>query len=236
MTDEATAGGHATWVLEPGRLAYDQAWDLMLGLVDKKAGSRQPQVLILLEHPPVLTLGRRAQEQDILVPHQELERQGIEVRRVERGGLVTYHGPGQLVAYPVFDLRAMELGPRELVHGMEEAMLRTLAEFGVQAQRHQGHPGVWLGSQKLASIGVAVRRGISYHGLALNVDPNLEHFSLINPCGLSGNPMTSLARLLERPVDLSEVQPRLLHHLCRVFGLEPRPWPLERARAWLTEA
>jgi lipoate-protein ligase B len=220
-------------ILKLGLVPYPEALELMRGLVALKQKGPGPQVLLLLEHPPVLTMGRRAADGDILAPPELLEREGIEVHQVERGGLMTYHGPGQLVAYPLLDLNELGLGIGELVRILEQTLLATLADLGVQGNLHEGHPGAWYGRQKLASIGVAVKRGITMHGLALNLDPNLEHFKLINPCGLTGSPMTSVRLVSGRAVDSGRAEDILAGHLCRRLELSPAPWSLERASACL---
>ncbi len=213
------------------RTPYPAALELMRDLAAAKAREPLDDLLILVEHEPVFTLGVRAAERDILVPPELLAREGISLCRVERGGLVTYHGPGQLVAYPILDLRARGLGPRELVAGLEEALLAFLAEFGVTGRIHPDHPGAWVGEKKIASIGVAVRRGISFHGLALNLDPNLGHFGLINPCGLTSQVMTSLAQLTGGAPPVAEAGRRFLAHFVRRFGYRPRDIAPAEARA-----
>lgn len=212
---------------------YPDGLDLMRRLAELKRLRPGPQVLMLLEHEPVLTMGRRATESDILAPPELLAREGIAVHRVERGGLITYHGPGQLVAYPVLELAALGLGVGDLVRALERALLATLTDLGVEGNLHEGHPGAWHGDKKLASIGVAVKGGVSLHGLALNLDPNLEHFKLINPCGLTASPMTSVRRLTGREVDAMMATELLAGHLCTEVGLEPSPWSLGQARTCL---
>lgn len=226
---------HEVKLLTLGVTPYPEGLELMRGLVALKQRRPEPQVLLLLEHPPVLTMGRRAADHDILAPPEILEREGIAVHRVERGGLVTYHGPGQLVAYPLLELEVLGLGIGDLVRAMERTLLATLADLGVKGNLRQGHPGAWYGRQKLASIGVAVQRGITLHGLALNLDPNLEHFKLINPCGLTGSPMTSVRQVTGREVDADRSRDLLAAHMCRELGLDPRPWSLQQARQCLRQ-
>jgi lipoyl(octanoyl) transferase len=186
----------ATWL---GRIHYREAWDLQHELAAARADGRIPDQLLLLEHPAVLTLGRHADERHVLATPDELERRGIEVIRVERGGEVTYHGPGQLVAYPILALADRGLLLRPLVRALEAAMVATCAAFGVAAERRDGHPGCWCdaaGSQprKIGALGIRVERGVTYHGIALNVDPDLSDFELIDPCGMPGVASTSIAR------------------------------------------
>ena len=221
----------ATRFLDIDHLAYTEALALMRGLVELKKNSAQPEILMLLEHEPVLTMGRRSQESEILASRKCLEEQGISIHRIERGGLITYHGPGQLVAYPIFDLKRMRLGVSELVNGLEAAVIHTLDDCGVRADRIEGLRGVWVGREKIASIGIAVRRGITFHGLALNYDPDLSHFEMINPCGLEGVKMTAISKITATSTDPVRLRQLLAGHLSKVFNLEMRPWSLEQARA-----
>ena len=186
----------ATWL---GRMAYREAWNLQHELAAARADGRISDKLLLLEHPSVLTLGRRADEQHILATPDELARRGIDVIRVERGGEVTWHGPGQLVAYPILRLADRGLLLRPLVRALEAAMVETCAAFGVAADRLDGHPGCWCdaetpGRRKIGALGIRVERGVTYHGIALNVDPDLSAFELIDPCGMPGVESTSIAR------------------------------------------
>ena len=209
-----------TQFLNLEKLAYDEALVLMRELAGIKSRSTRPEVLIITEHEPVLTMGRRAETSDILVPRELLASKDIAVHRVERGGLITYHGPGQLVGYPVFNLRAMSLDVGKLVYGLEQVALDTLSDFGIAAGRMEGSRGVWAGREKIASIGVAVRRGVSFHGMALNCDPDLSHFELINPCGMNGVRMTSMSKLLNKPVDIMAVRDVMALHFKREFKLD----------------
>ncbi|MDQ6793668.1 MAG: lipoyl(octanoyl) transferase LipB [Chloroflexota bacterium] len=187
-----------------GRMPYREAWDLQRALAAARADDRIADQLLLLEHPAVLTLGRHADESHVLAPAVELARRGIEVLRVERGGEVTYHGPGQLVAYPILALAARGLLLRPLVRALEGAMADTCAALGVAAGRRDGHPGCWvdpegLQPRKIGALGVRVERGVTYHGIALNIDPHLRDFDLIDPCGMPGVPSTSIAAEAGRP-------------------------------------
>ncbi len=220
-----------TRFLDIDHLAYTQALSLMRGLVELKKSSVQPEILMLLEHEPVLTMGRRSQESEILATRECLKDQGISVHRIERGGLITYHGPGQLVAYPIFDLKRMRLGVSELVNGLETAIIHTLADFDIQADRIEGLRGVWVSREKIASIGIAVRRGITYHGLALNYDPDFSHFDMINPCGLEGVKMTSISKISATQTSPVLLRQSLAKHISQLFNLDLHPWSLEQAAA-----
>jgi lipoyl(octanoyl) transferase len=194
----------ATWL---GRIAYRPAWDLQKRLVDARAEGRIPDSLLLLEHDAVLTLGRQADESHVLARPSELRRRGIEVIRVERGGEVTYHGPGQLVGYPIIRLGDRGLLVRPLVTALEEAMIETCATLGVPTIRRDGHPGCWVEGdggrphRKIGALGLRIERGVSYHGIALNVAPDLRDFDLIDPCGMPGLISTSIAEELGRTAE-----------------------------------
>lgn len=187
-----------------GRIAYRDAWELQRRLADARAGGRIGDQLLLLEHPPVLTLGRHADEAHVLAPPALLAERGIEVLRVERGGEVTYHGPGQLVAYPIVALGERGLLIRPFVRALEDALIETCAAFGVRAGRRDGHPGCWCDPEgplprKIGAIGVRVERGVTYHGIALNASVDVRDFDLIDPCGMPGLASTSIAREAGRP-------------------------------------
>jgi lipoyl(octanoyl) transferase len=194
----------ATWI---GRIPYRPAWDLQKRLVDARADGLIPDTLLLLEHDAVLTLGRQADDSHVLARPSELRRRGIEVIRVERGGEVTYHGPGQLVAYPIIRLGDRGLMVRPLVTALEEAMIETCATLGVETVRRDGHPGCWvLGDggrppRKIGALGLRIERGVSYHGIALNIAPDLRDFDLIDPCGTPGLISTSIAEELGRTAE-----------------------------------
>ncbi|MFO7900468.1 MAG: lipoyl(octanoyl) transferase LipB [Planctomycetota bacterium] len=205
-------------VIDLGRCDYDAAWALQkeihAAILEDAA---EPDRLILVEHPPVITLGRRADPDNVLFDEEHLAAQGVQLRRVDRGGDVTYHGPGQVVAYPIVRLT----GSRRDVHGyfrsLEQAVIELLAEYGIDAGRQDGLTGVWAGDEKVCAMGVAIKRWITYHGLALNVDPDLDHFRLITPCGIADKGVTSLRRLLARPVHLEEVKERLVRQFAAEF-------------------
>ncbi len=191
-----------------GRIPYREAWKLQHALVDARASEEAPDTLLLLEHPRVLTLGRHAAEEHVIAPAEFLARIGVEVIRVERGGEVTYHGPGQLVAYPIVRLADRGLLIRPFVRLLEAAMIETAATYGVRADRRDGFPGAWCDPEsalprKLGALGVRVERDVTYHGIALNVTTDLTDFDLINPCGLTSIGVTSLAREAGWPVERS---------------------------------
>jgi lipoate-protein ligase B len=207
-----------------GLVPYAQAWRLQKDLVAcKQSDDGCPEVLLFLEHPPVMTLGRWAKPEHVRVDRNRLEKMGIDLVRCERGGQVTYHGPGQLIVYAVLNLKKLGLGIRELVQGLESVIIRTLSDYRVPAVRREGYPGVWVGEEKIASLGLAIQQGISFHGLALNYGPDLEPFTFINPCGLSGMRMTSLGKIKGEPVEAAGLRRRLADHFQEMFVLEPAP-------------
>ena len=212
----------ATWrVFEPGLLDYGEALRLQHHLVAaRKSGALASDLLILLEHPPVFTLGRRGGRENLIVPTDFLANTGIQVIQAERGGNITYHGPGQLVAYLIRDLEAAKMGVKDFVQFLEEVMIRTAAEWGVAAERNPVNRGIWVGNSKMGSIGIAIRRGITYHGLAFNVDVSLEPFGWINPCGLPDVGVTSLKLASGRSLSMPAVRRVFKGHIQTVFGTE----------------
>jgi lipoate-protein ligase B len=222
--------------LNLGLVPYQAAWDLQKLLVDqKKTDPLSPESLILLEHPPVLTLGRWGRTETVLIDHDRLRRLHIDLVRCERGGQATYHGPGQLVGYPVLKLESFRLGIREYVSSLEEVIIRTLADYDLQACRKAGYPGVWVKGEKIASLGLAVREGIAFHGFALNYGLNLDPFHWIVPCGLSGVRMTSLERARGGHIEAKGLRRRLAGHFEQVFDvrLVSRKPENENLEKWL---
>ena len=207
-------------VLSLDLVPYSRALGLQRAAVRARREGRVPDTLLLLRHPPVITLGRRGDEGNILVPRESLAERGIEVHRTERGGDVTYHGPGQLIGYPILDLADHRKDVGWYMHSLEEVLVRTLRDLGISGQRLPGHIGVWLDEQrKIASLGVRIERWITYHGFALNVDEESSHFSLIVPCGLVGRQMTSVEAVLGKPVDISRIREHVVSHFCGLFDL-----------------
>jgi len=211
-----------------GRVAYDEGLRLQAEIAALVADGRLPNVLLLLEHPPVLTLGRNAHRSNILASSEMLAHRGVTVHEINRGGDVTYHGPGQLVGYPIFDLRTLHtgsggrMGPVDFVRLMEEALIRLCGAFAVPAARVAGLTGVWCGlsaapARKIAAIGIHVARGITSHGFAFNVTTNLDDFNLIVPCGIPGHPVTSLEREIPHPDDLPALE-AFAHQAARLFA------------------
>ncbi len=217
MTDELQEG----WIVDLGQAQYLEVLDLQRRLVQLRHENKVPDILLLVEHEPVITLGRRGNTANVLSTPEELGSQGIQLYWVERGGDVTYHGPGQLVGYPVIHLTPRKLGVRTFVYLLEETIIRTLADFDIRAGREPQHRGVWVAGRKVAALGVAVRRWISFHGFALNVSPNLDHFCHINPCELDHEQVTSMANLLGKEPSIVEVGDTLMRKFAELF---PAKW------------
>jgi len=206
-----------------GRIGYREALALQestaRALKDAQlAGMTAGEALLLLEHPPVITLGRNAAEADVLAGGERLAALGVTVEKTNRGGQVTYHGPGQLVGYPILDLNPDRRDVGRYLRDLEEALIRTLATYGLEAGRSPGWTGVWVGNEKIAAIGVHLSRWVTTHGFALNVTTDLDAFSLIVPCGIRTRGVTSMQRRLGRPVDLEEVARRFIPEFAAIFG------------------
>lgn len=212
------------WLLDLGEdpVPFAEAWSLQKNLVAARQRGRIPDVLVLLEHLPVVTIGRSGRPEHLRATHQELASRGIEVFAVERGGSVTYHGPGQLVGYPIVDLGAMGGDVVRYMRTVEGSLIRTLERFGITSAREKGYPGVWVGGAKVCSVGVAVKRRVTMHGFALNVAAAPDAFSLINPCGLN-RPVTSMSEILGRPVETIEVRRIYPEEFSRAFGIDLAP-------------
>lgn len=203
------------WLLELGRMEYGKAWAIQKGLADRRVSDAISDGLILVEHDPVVTLGRRGTEADVLDP-------SLPVFRVERGGEATFHGPGQLVGYPILRLPD-RLEVKRLVTDLEEVLIRTCADVGIEAGHEGPERGVWVGPRKIASIGLAVQRNVTFHGFALNVNVDLGYFLRIRPCGHAGTIMTSMAKELGHPVDPKSVHASVVRHFGSVFRISWSP-------------
>jgi lipoate-protein ligase B len=198
---------------------YSEAWDLQARLVEARvSGSLPNDVVLVLEHPAVFTLGKRGGRENLLVPEETLARQGIPIVQVERGGNITYHAPGQLVLYPIIHLERAGIKVVDMVDRLENVMIRTCAEWGIQAGRNPLNRGVWVGLKKIGAIGIAVRRGVSFHGMALNVNIDLTPFGWIQPCGLEGIGVTSMRTEGGQDLSMAEVRRVLTQHMQTVFG------------------
>jgi len=206
----------------PQRQPYLPVWERQRELAADRAAGRVGDLLLLLEHEHVYTLGRRGDAANLRVDPATLARLGVACHRVDRGGDITYHGPGQLVGYPIVRLRGAGRGVRAYVDALEMALIAVAAAFGIAATALPGRPGVWVGGQKLAALGITVSRGVAYHGFALNVAPDLAYFARIVPCGIAEAGVTSLAALLGRPVTVEEVLPLCARAVAAACGLQLR--------------
>ena len=200
-----------------GNIDYLEAYDLQLALVEKVHSGQEPNTLLMLEHPHVYTKGRLSKQSDVLLPEGELAAKGVAVYETDRGGQVTYHGPGQLVVYPVINLKGWD-GPVKYVRALEQVMIATLADMGITAHCESGNTGVWTDWGKIAAIGVKISRGIAFHGFALNVNTDLAYYQDIIPCGIADRPVTSMATILDQPVDMELVRYGLVYQFGREFG------------------
>ncbi len=209
-----------------GRTEYRECWDLQRRLARARAEGGVPDILLLTEHDHVYTIGRSGDDRHLLATDEELSRTGVAVVHTDRGGDITYHGPGQLVGYPILDLARHGSDLHLYLRMLEEAVIRTLLEFGTAAGRHPSYTGVWVGGEKICAIGVRTSRWITMHGFALNVRTDLTKFDRIIPCGIFEKGVTSMHLLLGRDVTLDEVEPAIARNLAEVFSSEIR---------WVTE-
>jgi len=213
-------------IVDLGLISYTHAFALQQHIVAARKAGSFDDVLLLCEHPHVITLGRNGKRENLLVSEQVLRQKGVEFQATNRGGDITYHGPGQIVGYPILDLTRMKTDVHWYVRALEEAMIRASADFSIPAFRIGGRTGIWVASEpqkgtteeKLAAIGVHISRWITSHGFAYNVATDLRYFDLIVPCGITDRKATSLEKLLSRSVALDEVKPRLVHHLGELFS------------------
>lgn len=214
------ASNHFTiWRL--GVVEYGAAYQLQKKIHQKRVEGEIGDTLLLLEHPPTITVGKTGRLENILVPSETLEQMGLSLYFVDRGGDVAYHGPGQLVGYPILDLSSRGGDLKRYVRDLEEVLIRTLEEFSIKACRDLLHVGVWVNQKKIGAIGLTIRKEVTMHGFALNVCTNLEHFSLIHPCGFKDRKTTSMQEVLGFQPSMEEVTERLLCHFSEVFDLEP---------------
>jgi lipoyl(octanoyl) transferase len=227
-------------IIELGLIGYSDAWALQKRLVSARKANAIDDVLLLCEHPHVITLGRNAKREHLLASEHVLQQKGVELHATDRGGDITYHGPGQIVGYPILNLGAIRRDVVWYVRMLEEAMIRATREFGVEAVRENGKTGIWArranSREKLAAIGVHISRWVTSHGFAYNVSTDLRFFDLIVPCGIADRKPTSLEKILERGVERRDVTPHLVKHLGEVFGLEMKPASREELLEKLEQA
>lgn len=207
-------------VYQPGTVSYDQAYRLQQELRRRVIDGRTPETLLLLEHPPTLTIGKSGSPDNVLVSPERLAEMGVSLFFTDRGGDVTCHGPGQLVAYPIIDLAKRGRDARKYIYCLEETLLRTLDHFSIRGNRDEEHAGIWVENNEVAAIGISLRRWVSAHGLALNVNTEPRLFSLINPCGFTDRQAVSISQLLSGQLDMKEVTEIFLTHFSEVFDAE----------------
>ena len=222
MNSEPVNAYDKRWLcIELPATGYREAWNLQSQLVAaRKDKIIDTNVVLLLEHPPVFTLGRRGGLNNLAVSADFLKKAGIPVIQVERGGSITFHGPGQLVMYPIIDLRVARLAVSDYVENLEEVMIRAALDWEIKTERNPINRGIWVGNNKLGSVGIAIRRGVCFHGLAFNVNLSLKPFGWINPCGLQDIGTTSMERELSRKVSMNQVRESVKRHVEAVFGVE----------------
>ena len=221
------------YVYQLGQVAYREAYRLQTDLLSRRINGDIGDTLLLLEHPPTITVGKSGRVENILVSPAELAEKGIPLFFVDRGGDVTYHGPGQLVGYPIIDLKNRGKDLHQYVHNREEAVIRTLDDFGIRGGRDRSHRGVWVKQREIAAIGLRVSKWVTVHGFALNIDADLAPFSLINPCGFSDRGATSMAEVLGREIAMTAVTERLMARFAEVFQVRLETGSDNLARAVL---
>jgi len=216
------------WILNLDTVPYEEAFDLQKRLVEMRSQDVINDTLILLEHPPVFTVTRKATLKNVLVSQDELKEKGISLCKTNRGGDITYHGPGQLVGYPIMNLKDYGKDLHKYIRTIEEMIIKVLIDYGISAHRDKVHPGVWVGNEKIAAIGIAVKSSwTTMHGFAFNINPDLNHYSLIVPCGITDKGVTSLSKLLGKPISRQGVSDRLVHHYQELFNLNAKKITLE---------
>jgi lipoate-protein ligase B len=208
-------------IINLGRTRYQTVWDLQKNLVQSRADKTIPDTLLVTEHEPVLTMGRGTDRRNLLVSDDDLRARGIDLHEIERGGDITFHGPGQAVLYPIIDLRERERDVRRYLRDLEQFVIEALFDFGLTASVKEGLTGIWVNDHKVGAIGVAVSKWITYHGVAINVNTDLDYFKLINPCGITEYPVGSVSQLVGREIKLAHFNELLVQHFCDYFDYEP---------------
>ncbi len=205
-------------IIDLGRQPYNPVWDFQRELQRKRIDQKIPDTLIFVEHNPVYTIGKNGSDLHVIASSSFLQTHGIEVVQVDRGGDVTYHGPGQLVGYPIFDLHQHKQSVSWYMRSLEEAFIQVLSHFEIKGQRSEGYTGVWVKDEKIVALGVRISRWVSMHGFAFNVSTNLSHFGGIIPCGIFHQGVTSLEKILGHPVDMDEVKRLVIQSFQKVFN------------------
>jgi lipoate-protein ligase B len=219
------------YIIDLGLVTYEKAWDLQHQLWSRRVEEELPDLLLLLEHPHVITLGRRGNRSHLLASPEVLEEMRIPLFHVERGGDVTYHGPGQMVVYPILDLREYGYRLIRYISQLEEIILHVLKDFGIEGKRDPLNRGIWVDEEKIASVGVAIKRWVSFHGFSLNYETDLKYFELINPCGLEGKKMTTMERVLGIKILREQLVERIIFHFKEIFERDWKEKNLEKLMA-----
>ncbi len=205
-----------------GRIKYKQAWDLQKNFVKLRYQLEISDTLIVCEHDPVLTMGRGTDKNNLLVSKDILRKKSVDLFEIERGGDITFHGPGQIIMYPIIDLRNREKDTHKYLRDLESIVISALGELNLKASIKKGLTGIWVDDFKVGAIGVAVSKWITYHGLALNINTDLDYFKLINPCGITEYPVGSLSTLLKKPVSMADMSDLLTNHFINYFGYDQK--------------
>lgn len=216
---KATRKARGCRVFNLGMVDFAEASQLQSELIEQRIAGKIPDVILFLQHRPVITIGAFGGEQNIMVPRDVLEKEGISVTHTDRGGDVTYHGPGQLVGYPILDLKTRGHDVHQYVHDLEEVMIRTLHDYSIEAHRDTDYPGVWVGQEKICALGIRVVHWVTKHGFALNISNDLTPFSYINPCGITDRGTTSMQKVLGQKPKIGEVTNSIIRHFSAVFGI-----------------
>lgn len=222
MTSDAASAveSKACYALRLGLTEFAAASELQNKLVQRRLAGEIPDTVLFLQHQPVITIGAFGGEQNIVVPHSVLKTKGISVVHADRGGDVTYHGPGQLVGYPILDLKDRDRDVHQYVHDLEEVVIRTLDDYSIEAHRDADYPGIWVGQEKICAMGIRVVHWVTKHGFALNINNDLTPFSYINPCGITGRGMTSMRVLLNQKLRISDVIDGIIRHFSAILGMK----------------
>ena len=224
MNTSLSSSGKTCYAVSfPGRLSYEDALALQMRICERKKAGMSADVLMLLEHPPVITLGRNADWRNLVVSEETLRVRGVSLHRADRGGDITFHGPGQLVGYPLLKLEPHEQDTHRYMRNLEEVIIRVLDEFGIRAGREENLTGVWTDAGKICAMGVHISRWVTRHGFALNVNTDLAFYDLIVPCGLVGRRVHSMQQALGHEVDLREVAEKLAGHFGRILRRDMKP-------------
>ena len=225
---------HSGYIIDLGLVDYKKAWELQHQLWERRVEDELPDLLIFLEHPHVITLGRRGNRSHLIASPEVLEEMKISIFQVERGGDVTYHGPGQIVVYPILDLKEYGYRLIRYIGQLEGIILRVLKDFGIEGRRDPMNRGVWVDEEKIASVGVAIKRWVSFHGFSLNYETDLKYFELINPCGLEGQKMTTIAKIVGKEISRERLVKRIGFHFKQIFERDWQEKNLEEliAPAW----